>query len=357
MTGDGTAAILTVDNVTKSFGGLRAVDGCTLAVAEGSITGLIGPNGAGKTTLFNVISGLTPADGGQISLGTDRLDGLPAHAIARRGVGRTFQIPRPLGRMTVLENVLVYAHDQPGERLARVFTTPRRVTAEESRVRERAQAILHGLSLRVDDGELVAVIGPNGAGKSTLLKTLAGLLRPRSGRIALRGADITGAGTQRIVASGLCYVPQEANVFPSLSVWENLTIGGWTAPRALNERARAVMELFPVLAERRRARAGTLSGGERQMLAMAMALMVEPRLLLLDEPSAGLAPALQRLVFDRVREINARGLGILLVEQNARESLALCQRAYVLAMGRVRAEGPGGELRDDPEIRRLCLGG
>jgi len=203
--------------------------------------------------------------------------------------------------------------------------------------------ILHGLSLRVDDGELVAVIGPNGAGKSTLLKTLAGLLRPRSGRIALRGADITGAGTQRIVASGLCYVPQEANVFPSLSVWENLTIGGWTAPRALNERAQAVMELFPVLAERRRARAGTLSGGERQILAMA--------------PSAGLAPALQRLVFDRVREINARGLGLLLVEQNARESLALCQRAYVLAMGRVRAEGPGEALRDDPEIRRLYLGG
>jgi ABC-type branched-subunit amino acid transport system ATPase component len=152
-------------------------------------------------------------------------------------------------------------------------------------------------------------------------------------------------------------VPQEANVFPSLSVWENLTIGGWTASRALSERAGVVMELFPILAERRRARAGTLSGGERQMLAMAMALMVEPRLLLLDEPSAGLAPALQRLVFDRVREINARGLGLLLVEQNARESLALCQRAYVLAMGRVRAEGPGEALRDDPEIRRLYLGG
>ena len=217
--------------------------------------------------------------------------------------------------------------------------------------------ILRGLSLRVDRGELVAVIGPNGAGKSTPLKTLAGLLRPRAGRIALGGADITGAGTERIVGSGLCYVPQEANVFASLSVWENLTIGAWTAPGALRERAGALVELFPILAERRRARAGTLSGGERQMLAMAMALMVEPRLLLLDEPSAGLAPVLQRLVFDRVREINARGLGILLVEQNARESLALCHRAYVLSMGLVRAEGPGGTLRDDPEIRRLYLGG
>ena len=217
--------------------------------------------------------------------------------------------------------------------------------------------ILHDLSMRVEAGELVSVIGPNGAGKSTLLKTLAGLVRPREGRIALQGADITGAGTRRIVESGLCYVPQEANVFPSLSVWENLTIGAWTASRSVEERAAVVVQLFPILSRRRRARAGTLSGGERQMLAMAMALMVEPRLLLLDEPSAGLAPTLQRLVFDRIREINARGLGILLVEQNARESLALCRRAYVLAMGRVRAEGPGDVLRDDPEIRRLYLGG
>ena len=217
--------------------------------------------------------------------------------------------------------------------------------------------ILRGLSLRLEAGELVAVIGPNGAGKSTLLKTVAGLVRPRAGRIALGGADLTGASSQRIVASGLCYVPQEANVFPSLSVWENLTIGAWTASCSFDERAAAVVQLFPILAARRRSRAGTLSGGERQMLAMAMALMVEPRLLLLDEPSAGLAPALQRLVFDRVREINARGLGILLVEQNARESLALCQRAYVLTMGRVRAEGPGEMLADDPDIRRLYLGG
>jgi ABC-type branched-subunit amino acid transport system ATPase component len=217
--------------------------------------------------------------------------------------------------------------------------------------------ILRGLSLRVDEGELVAVIGPNGAGKSTLLKTVAGLVRARSGRVALGGTDITGMSPQRVVASGLCYVPQEANVFAALDVWENLTIGAWPAPAAFEERARAVVGLFPVLAERRRARAGTLSGGERQMLAMAMALMVRPRLLLLDEPSAGLAPSRQAVVFDRVREINAGGVGILLVEQNARESLALCHRAYVLAMGRVRAEGSGAALRDDPDIRRLYLGG
>jgi branched-chain amino acid transport system ATP-binding protein len=147
MGGSAKSPLLTVTGITKRFGGVEALAGCTLAVGEGSITGLIGPNGAGKTTLFNVISGLTPADGGQIRLGADRLDGLPAHAVARRGVGRTFQIPRPLGRMTVLENLLVYAHDQPGERLARVFTTPGRVRAAERRARERAEAILESVEL------------------------------------------------------------------------------------------------------------------------------------------------------------------------------------------------------------------
>jgi branched-chain amino acid transport system ATP-binding protein len=147
MGGSAKSPLLTVTGITKRFGGVEALAGCTLAVGEGSITGLIGPNGAGKTTLFNVISGLTPADGGQIRLGADRLDGLPAHAVARRGVGRTFQIPRPLGRMTVLENLLVYAHDQPGERLARVFTAPGRVRAAERRARERAEAILESVEL------------------------------------------------------------------------------------------------------------------------------------------------------------------------------------------------------------------
>src|SRR5262249_57013185 len=184
--------------------------------------------------------------------------------------------------------------------------------------------ILRGLSIHVRRGELVAIIGPNGAGKSTLLKTLAGLLPPRAGRITLGGVDLTGAGTERVVAAGLCYVPQEANVFPALSVWENLTIGAWTAPAEFGDRARAALDLFPALVARRRARAGTLSGGERQMLAMAMALMVDPQLLLLDEPSAGLAPALQRLGFDRVREINARRAGLLLLGQNARGALPLC---------------------------------
>jgi neutral amino acid transport system ATP-binding protein len=217
--------------------------------------------------------------------------------------------------------------------------------------------ILRGVRLRAEQGEIVAIIGPNGAGKSTLFKTIAGLLPPRRGDVRFRGEPIGGSAPETIIRRGLCYVPQEANVFGNLSVEENLTIGGWAAKARRSELARSVVELFPVLDDRRRQRAGSLSGGERQMLAIAMALMVEPALLLLDEPSAGLAPALQRVIFDRIRDINARGVTVVLVEQNARESLRLCRRGYVLVMGQTRAEGPGRVLLDDPEIRRAYLGG
>ena len=216
--------------------------------------------------------------------------------------------------------------------------------------------ILRGIGLRVEPGEIVAIIGPNGAGKSTLLKTIAGLLPPREGAVRFRGASIGGARPDDIIRRGLCYVPQEANVFPGLSVEENLVIGGWAAQGERRERAAAVTALFPLLAERRRQRAGSLSGGERQMLALGMALMVEPVLLLLDEPSAGLSPALQRTIFDKIRDINARGIGVVLVEQNARESLRLCRRGYVLVMGQTRAEGPGDALLANPEIRSAYLG-
>jgi ABC-type branched-subunit amino acid transport system ATPase component len=217
--------------------------------------------------------------------------------------------------------------------------------------------ILRGVDLYVETGEIVAIIGPNGAGKSTLLRAIAGLLPPRSGDVRLDSARIGGDAPDSIIRRGLCYVPQEANVFPGLTVEENLAIGGWASPSGRGRRAQAAVELFPALRERRRQRAGSLSGGERQMLAIAMALMVDPRLLLLDEPSAGLAPALQRTIFDRIRAINARGVAIVLVEQNARESLLLCRRGYVLVMGRTRVEGPGRTLLDDPAVRRAYLGG
>ena len=203
-----------------------------------------------------MISGLTPADGGQISLGTDRLDGLPAHAIARRGVGRTFQIPRPLGRMTVLENVLVYAHDQPGERLARVFTTPRRVTVEESRVRERAQAILHSVDL----------------------------------------AHLAGA------------------------------------------------------------RAETLSGGQKKLLELARALMSDPRIILLDEPGAGVNPTLMRSLVEAIRALRAAGRTFLLIEHDMDLVTELCDPVIVMAQGRKLMEAPFAEVRRDPRVLEAYLG-
>jgi len=251
-----TPQLLTVTGVTKRFGGVEALAGCTLTVAEGTITGLIGPNGAGKTTLFNVISGLTPADHGQIRLGADRLDGLPAHAIARRGVGRTFQIPRPLGRMTVLENLLVYAHDQLGEALARVFTSPRRVSTEEHRLRERAHEILESMEL----------------------------------------AHLASA------------------------------------------------------------RADTLSGGQKKLLELARALMSDPRVILLDEPGAGVNPTLMRSLVDRIRALQSTGRTFLLIEHDMDLVTELCDPVIVMAQGRKLVEGPFAEVRRDPRVLEAYLG-
>ena len=248
--------LLTVTGVTKRFGGVEALAGCTLSVAPGSITGLIGPNGAGKTTLFNVISGITPADGGEIRLGGERLEGLAAHAIARRGVGRTFQIPRPLGRMTVLENVLVYAHGQPGEGLTRVFTAPTRVRAEESRARARAHTILES------------------------------------------------------------------------------------------------MELSHLAS----ARADTLSGGQKKLLELARALMSEPRIILLDEPGAGVNPTLMRSLVETIRTLRSAGRTFLLIEHDMDLVTELCDPVIVMAEGRTLTEGPFAEVRRDPRVLEAYLG-
>lgn len=216
--------------------------------------------------------------------------------------------------------------------------------------------ILHGVSLRVAEGEMVAVIGPNGAGKSTLMKAIVGLVRPQAGRVLLRGQDITGLPPEQVVARGICYVPQADNVFPSLTVQENLEMGAYLVPKQVKERLERAFALFPELAQRRHERAGRLSGGQRQMLALARALMLDPQVLLLDEPSAGLAPRMVEVVFAKVREINAAGTAVLMVEQNAREALKLAHRAYVLAMGQNRLEGPAQELLGSPEVARSYLG-
>jgi branched-chain amino acid transport system ATP-binding protein len=245
-----------VTGITKRFGGVEALAGCTLSVRESSITGLIGPNGAGKTTLFNVISGLTQADGGEIRLGGDRIDGLSSHGIARRGLARTFQIPRPLGRMSVLENVLVYAHAQPGEALARVFASPARVAAAERRARERALAILESVDL---------------------------------------------------------------------------------APLAGD-------------------RAETLSGGQKKLLELARALMGDPRVILLDEPGAGVNPTLMRSLVQAIRALRAEGRTFLLIEHDMDLVTELCDPVIVMAQGRTLLEGPFAEVRRDPRVLEAYLG-
>lgn len=216
--------------------------------------------------------------------------------------------------------------------------------------------ILNGASLEVRRGELVGIIGPNGAGKSTMLKALFGLISIRSGRVVHDGVDITGLKANALVSRGIGYVPQINNVFPSLSVSENLEMGGYLRKGSLTERRDWILEIFPRLGERIHQRAGSLSGGERQMLAMARALMMEPSVLLLDEPSAGLSPVLQDQVFARVRQINESGVSIIMVEQNAARCLQICDRGYVLDQGRNAYTGTGVELMSDPKVIELYLG-
>lgn len=218
--------------------------------------------------------------------------------------------------------------------------------------------VLRGASVRVAAGEVVTVLGPNGAGKSTLLKVILGLLPPQEGTITLRGASLRGLPTHEVVRRGVAMVPQVQNVFPNLTVRENLAMGAFARPKDAADRARAwVEELFPLLRERAGEKCGRLSGGQRQMVALGRALMSGPEVLLLDEPSAGLAPGLQDAVFQQVRALAEQGMPILLVEQNARKALAVSDRGVVLDMGRVAAEGPGAELLASPDLGRLYLGG
>jgi len=217
--------------------------------------------------------------------------------------------------------------------------------------------VLHSLTLRVEPGRIVSIIGPNGAGKSTAMKAVFGLLKPWQGSIRFGEREIGGLSPDRIVRLGMCYVPQTDNVFPSLTVEENLEMGAFVLSGSTKERKERVYELFPRLAERRRQRAGKMSGGERQMVAMGRALMLDPKLLLLDEPSAGLAPLLVDLIFEKVRDINASGVAVLMVEQNARKSLELADHAYVLVGGSNAIDGAGRDLLGDPEVGRLYLGG
>jgi len=252
------------------------------------------------------------------------------------------------------------------------------MTASEHRAqRETHQAEAEGAALRADDlvagyvpgvnildhadlycmpGELVGIIGPNGAGKSTLLKALFGLVKVGSGTVRLGDEDITNQRADILVTKGVGFVPQSNNVFPSLTVEENLEMGAYQSPRKFKQQFEFVVGLFPTLGDRRKQRAGSLSGGERQMVAMGRALMMEPSVLLLDEPSAGLSPALQDEVFVQTRLINQAGVSVIMVEQNARRCLQICDRGYVLDQGRNAYTGRGEDLFHDPKVIELYLG-
>ena len=216
--------------------------------------------------------------------------------------------------------------------------------------------ILNGCSLTAYEGDLIGIIGPNGAGKSTLLKAIFGQVNIRSGKVWLNGEDITGLKANKLVSKGVAFVPQTNNVFPSLTIEENLEMGVFQTPKRFNERFEFVTSIFPDLGKRRSQRAGSLSGGERQMVAMGRALMIDPSILLLDEPSAGLSPVRQDEAFIRVKEVNQAGVTVIMVEQNARRCLQICDRAYVLDQGKDAHTGTGRELLSDPKMVELYLG-
>ena len=233
------------------------------------------------------------------------------------------------------------------------------LTAYEITAGYGAMDILHGVSLSVHPGEIVSIIGPNGAGKSTAFKAMVGVLTPRSGRVVFNGEEITGLRPDLVLRRGLAYVPQGRIVFPLMTVLENLEMGGYTVedPKEITAALERVYALFPVLAERRKQKAGTMSGGEQQMVAIGRALMTKPRLILLDEPSLGLSPKFVTLIFDKLVEMKRAGFTLMVVEQNAARALAIADRGYVLELGRNRLEGVGTALLADPEVKRLYLGG
>ena len=217
--------------------------------------------------------------------------------------------------------------------------------------------IIHGISLEVNQGEIVSIVGPNGSGKSTLLKSIFSLVDIMSGEINYLNQDLTGITTDQMINKGLSFVPQTDNIFPTLTVEENLELGAYVSKKKLKDRFELIYELFPPLVEKRKKKAGTLSGGQRQMVAFGRALVIEPKLLLLDEPTAGLAPMYIDLILEKVEEINKTGVSILMVEQNAKKALAMSDRGYVLAAGEKKYEDSGRGLLENEEVAQLFLGG
>jgi ABC-type branched-subunit amino acid transport system ATPase component len=505
--------ILEIENLTYSFGGLKAVDGSTFSIERGGINALIGPNGAGKTTLINVISGTLKAESGRVRFDGTDLTGWPSHKVAGQGLIRTFQISRELAGMTVLENMLVPPPNQAGEGLFNAMFRPgvghrqdralvekalvrlddfglyesrdqyaRNLSGGQKRLLELARGVMgepklmvldepfagvnpalielleghlrtlqksgitfvmvehnlnvvericdhivvmaegrtlatgklselrknqevitaylggaltehpagaaggveveaqdasrgepiltaagltagysrlpvvHGVDLEAEPSKVVAIVGPNGAGKSTILKAMFGLLGNSSGSIRLAGEEIGGWPAFRVARSGMAYVPQVINVFTSLSVVENLEIGGYTLDSGVARRLEEVLDIFPDLKTARTKKAGNLSGGQRNMLGIARALMLEPKVVLLDEPTAGLSPAYTGVVWDQIRRVAGLGTAVVVVEQNVDLAVNNADWVYVLVAGRNRLDGPPGVVGKE-DLPGIFLGG
>ena len=496
--------MIVVEDIHKHFGGLRAVDGASLTIETGAITGLIGPNGAGKTTLFNVIAGHYKPTSGRVLLDGEDISGLAPHELFGKGLLRTFQIAHEFSTLSVRDNLMMVPAGQSGESLISTWLSPKKVAEEEERVRAKANEviefleighvadelagnlsggqkkllelgrtmmvdakivfldevgagvnrtllntigdailrlnkergytfcmiehdmefisrlcdpvicmaegrvlatgtaeeiknndevieaylgtglkkqtktgeqimafligqnmtggyggadILHDCTIGVEKGEIAVVVGPNGAGKSTAMKAVFGMLNIREGQVMMDGEDITHLSPQDRVTKGMGFVPQNANVFTSMTVQENLEMGAFIRSDDFTETMEQVFDLFPILKEKRRQPAGELSGGQRQQVAVGRALMTQPKVLMLDEPTAGVSPIVMDELFDRIIEIAKTGIAILMVEQNAKQALNIADKGYVLVQGRNRYTDTGAALMADPEVRKAFLGG
>ncbi len=506
--------IVSVQRLSKHFGGLKAIDNVSINIPRGSITGLIGPNGAGKTTLFNTVAGLYAPNAGTVLLDGEDITGLKPHQLFGKGLLRTFQIAHEYARMSVIENLMMAPSGQSGESLIYAWFRPGQVAREEDVIHRKAREvidflnlgavadelagnlsggqkkllelgrtmmvdarivfldeigagvnrtllrdigdaiiklnreqgytfcmiehdmefirrlcdpvicmaegallavgsaeevqnneevieaylgrglknkagfqaprdrsevkpdrescalvgeemvggydgsdILKGCAVNVDQGEIAVIVGPNGAGKSTAMKALLGMLNLRAGSVRLNGDEISHLSVQERIARGIAFTPQNGNIFLSMSVRENLEMGAFLREDELDETLRQICELFPALAAIQDRLAGELSGGQRQQVAVGRALMSRPSVLLLDEPTAGVSPIVMDDLFARILEVRKAGVAVLMVEQNARQSLGIADIGFVLVVGENRHTDTGQALLADPEVRRSFLGG
>ena len=346
-------ALLDVRHLWKSFGGVHAVRDCSFDVEAGRITGLIGPNGAGKSTAIDLISGFLKPDAGVIRFAGLDVGGRPAHRVARLGLVRTFQSPRVWAGLTVMENMLLAAPEGGREEVWRAVCTPARLRESEDADRVQARAILGEFGLLPLKNDPA---GNLSGGQKRLLE-IARIFQARP-RMVLMDEPLTGVNPVLggRIGEGIAYVPQVQNVFPTLTVRENLEVGGYTRAAGLRDRIEFITTMFPDLGAAMKRPARTLSGGQRNMLAMARGLMVDPAVLLLDEPSTGLSPRFIATVWEHIRAVCRSGVAVVVVEQNTRQTLAQAAWAYVMALGATRLAGPGPDLLRDEEVVDLYVG-